>query len=93
MSSRRLRDTSDTDVPALPLVTGGARMADYRFRYIQHDEIIFEDTLQFADDLDALDHATMVSAEFEVEVWQGDHRVAYVKLDDEAPRSVDAMSN
>ena len=54
-------------------------MGSYRFRLLGEGTSGYDADCDCRDDLEALGTAENLSADFEVEVWHGDRRVAHVK--------------
>lgn len=54
-------------------------MTLYQFKFVRGDDTISDTAHCFKDDLDALDEARRRTKEFDVQIWQGDQKVARVK--------------
>jgi hypothetical protein len=76
-----LCDESDT-IPGYgtnPSVHPVSTMASYRFRLLADGKSEYDADCDCRDDLEALGTAENLSADFELEVWRGERRLAHVR--------------
>ena len=68
-------------------------MLDFTFLYRLDGKTIYTAKHEFADDLDALDTAEQLAAEFEIEIWHCERFVARVFKGPRSLRVTDAHSS
>jgi hypothetical protein len=71
----------------------GLGMILYQFKFVRDEETISSANHYFKDDLDALDKATKVAAESDVQIWQGGVQIARVKKGNAALNARDRSGN
>jgi hypothetical protein len=68
-------------------------MEFYEFKFVRSGETISSDARAFQDDLDALDEAVNQAIECDVQVWQGNKKLARVKKGNAPLNERDRYSN
>ena len=68
-------------------------MTLYQFKFVRDEDTISSTDHYFRDDLDALDEATKLAANADVQIWRGGVKIARVKKGNAALTASDRFGN